>query len=96
METGGEYMELQIKNVTETFVSEALDSIIKEYGMKCTCDICKTDVIAIALNRLKPQYATTNKGEALIRTNVFQVQKQVDIFLAVKEAINIVEKNSSH
>lgn len=89
-------MSITIKNLNETFVLEALNKIIEENGMKCTCDICKANVMAKALNELKPLYVTSEKGEILSMANLSKTQSKVDVYLAVKKAIALVEEKSMH
>ncbi|MCL0067357.1 late competence development ComFB family protein [Peptococcaceae bacterium] len=51
-------------------VRQYLDSILKEYKKNnlnmCTCELCKQDIIAIALNNLSTRYVTTEKGRIIL------------------------------
>ena len=51
-----------INNQMETVVLEQIDSVIARFHC-CKCDRCRKDAVALALNKLPPQYRVLTKGE---------------------------------
>ena len=84
-------------NVMEKLVYEELEKIIREKGYKgCTCENCKADIMALALNKLPPKYVVTEQGELISKVIATLPQNQVDILAAVVEASKQVEKAPNH
>ena len=50
-------MSLEYHNLMEDIVLQEVDAIMRSGG-GCCCDICKTDVVAYALNHLPPHYVS--------------------------------------
>lgn len=82
-------------------IDEVLEQI-EEYArlypneIKCLCPQCKSDIAALALKQLPPKYATTERGEYLVRVELQSRQAQLDIFRAIREAVKQVQKNPHH
>lgn len=51
-------------NIMEELVRRAVDSSIQNMDM-CSCEICRLNACALALNALEPRYVTTAKGALL-------------------------------
>jgi len=84
-----------IKNYMEDCVIDQVEEIMK--GMEaCTCDKCKMDVAAIALNALPPKYVVTRKGQLYTKLSVLQHQFNVDIISAITKAIVLVSERPRH
>lgn len=49
-------------NLMENLVLQNLDSALRRFNV-CTCDRCRCDAAAYALNRLPPRYQTAEPGE---------------------------------
>ncbi len=62
----------------------------------CTCDRCKLDVIALALNAVPSKYVVTDKGELFGRANLMTNQSDADIIKEVTKAIDIVRDSPRH
>lgn len=88
-------MNSMIKNYMATCVEDALDSILKCTG-SCTCEKCRLDIAAIALNSLPPKYVVTKKGQMYIKLGNLQKQFDVDIIAAITKAIVIVNRQPRH
>ncbi len=85
---------MALMNMTEIIVKERLEELLKEYDC-CKCETCFMDMLALALNQIKPQYVNTKKGELLKRIDAVSKQNSVDIDIAIVKAIEIV-RNSPH
>ena len=59
-------MAMEYRNLMEDIVLRNLDSVM-ESGGGCTCDACRSDVMAYALNHLKPHYVATRQGRLMVK-----------------------------
>lgn len=80
---------MAVVNVMESIVRERLEILLKESDC-CKCEKCIDDMMAIALNTLKPKYVNSRKGELFSRLDTTKYQNTIDIDVAVTKAINIV------
>ncbi len=48
-------------NSKEIILKELLDRYMPKLHMKCTCRVCKNDVLALSLNRAEPAYVTDKR-----------------------------------
>ncbi|OPY57601.1 MAG: Late competence development protein ComFB [Pelotomaculum sp. PtaU1.Bin035] len=87
---------LRLVNVTEMMVFETIDDVLKSFKEICSCERCKLDMAALALNRLSPSYVVTSQGEVLLRASSLKQQLRVDLLRAVTEAVGIVGKKPHH
>ena len=84
-----------IKNYMEEIVLNLMDEILKDINT-CTCERCKLDIAALALNDLPPKYIVTDKGELYSKINALRQQFEVDVISAVTKAAVLVKRNPSH
>jgi len=87
--------EVRIKNYMEDCVSDMLDSVLEEIH-SCTCEKCRYDITAIALNSLPSKYVVTKRGELYTKLASLQQQFDVDIIAAITKAAVIVNRNPRH
>jgi competence protein ComFB len=81
-------------NITEKVVLVKLEVVLKRMNC-CRCNRCKQDIIAIALNNLKPLYVVATRDE---------IEQKIDsmkdmgskVITEVIKAILIVRKNPRH
>jgi len=86
---------LKLRNLMEEAVYQAIEEAQKNYQF-CTCEKCKMDIAAIALNQLPPRYLVTERGDAYARTDLIELQKYLDVLSTVIKAINTVSKRPHH
>lgn len=84
-----------VKNYMEEIVLESLDKVIECCG-GCDCEICRMDILAVALNSLPPKYIATEKGQLYSKVSILQQQFDVDVVSAIARAVDIVKKNPRH
>lgn len=84
--------EFNVVNVMEEVVKDRLEVLLKEHDC-CQCDTCKGDMLAMALNTLKPKYVNSKKGELFSKLNASKMQNTVDIDVAVAKAISVVSSS---
>ena len=82
-------------NVTEQIVEKRMQEILPTIDC-CKCEKCYLDMMAIALNYLKPQYVNTEQGQLIKLAENTSIQKTVDIDIACVKAIDIVSRSPKH
>lgn len=88
-------MKFQLRNHMEGVVRNKLDEMLLKSDI-CKCEVCRMDISAYALNLLEPKYVVTEKGDLFSRLDEFTPQKEVDVEIALAEAIKIISKNPRH
>ncbi|SHJ68673.1 competence protein ComFB [Anaerobranca californiensis DSM 14826] len=86
---------MKLINYNEVLVREKLEELLKDSTF-CTCEQCKLDMMAIALNNLPPKYVVTEQGEVYSKAQAFNAQNAVDILGAVTNAIEKVKRSPRH
>lgn len=87
---------LELTNFMEHVVTDYVDEVLAEENEFCDCPQCRLDVIAIALNDVKPKYVVTTKGYAYARMGELQAQFKADTIVAVSRAMKIVKAHPRH
>ena len=81
-------------NITEKLVLNKLDATLKRTNC-CRCDRCKQDIVAIALNNLKPMYIVSTKDE--IEQKILNLKDiGIEVTTKVINAVLTVRKNPRH
>jgi competence protein ComFB len=83
-------------NLTEILVEQVLKEQLKNRTDICTCPVCQSDIMAIALNNLPPKYVNTDKGGTIIKSGVLNTQIATDLLMEVCKAIEHVKGNPRH
>ena len=83
-----------IYNVMEGLVMEKLDITLQKMNC-CKCDRCKDDIVALALNSLKPMYIVGTSDEIDSRKSEFSKQG-LEVTTAVLKAVLTVRRNPRH
>ena len=84
-----------LKNHMEEVVERLMNQYIQEEDC-CRCDKCRLDVMALALNELRPMYIVTRMGEMFASIDSTYPQNQVDAEIAVLKAIDLVKSKPKH
>lgn len=79
----------------EICVEEYFDFVTKEMDI-CTCDKCKLDIMALALNNLTPKYVVSDRGELFAKTSAFTQQSSTDVIIAITNASKKVSTKPNH
>lgn len=88
-------MAVEYRNLMEDFVMQNLDVVLSGAGC-CTCDACKSDVAAYALNHLEPHYVATRQGKLMVKLQSYELQSRADVVAAVSEAAIMVANSPRH
>ncbi len=87
---------VEIVNIMEKLVWDNLDEVVQHTPEACTCERCKTDMVAYALNRVKPKYVATEMGEVFVRAGYLDTATQVSLITALAEAVRVVSRHPRH
>lgn len=87
---------MELKNYMETLVWQYLPDVLASHRDACTCQHCRYDVAALALNFLPPRYVVTAKGQTLAKVKSLDQQFYVDIVTALTNAITLVKSRPHH
>lgn len=87
---------MQIKNFMEDLVWSHLDTVMTKHRVACSCEKCRYDIAALALNFLPPRYIVTDKGETYTKVKSLEQQFTIDIITAISHAIKIVASQPHH
>lgn len=89
--------DLVLINKMEAAVKVAVDSLFAQgQNPGCTCNRCRLDVIALALNKLPSKYAVTTIGNAVTNVALDSSQWQANLTMAICNAIDIVRSKPRH
>lgn len=86
---------MELQNATEVVVWKYLDDVVKQSG-GCTCDRCRMDTAAMALNSLDPQYVVTERGLVFTKIRDMEQQNHADVIGAIASACGKVMQNPRH
>lgn len=84
-----------IINYMEIWVSENLDKVLKD-TKGCKCDQCRFEMMALALNNLKPHYCTSDLGKVISKLECIDSQTETNIIIEVTKAVRTVQANPNH
>lgn len=87
---------MQVVNMMEKMVWDKLDVVLAKKEGICRCEKCRADIAAYALNKLKPRYVSSEKGEVFVKAQCMDVDLSAAILVALTEAVEVVGKNPRH
>ena len=87
---------MKIYNYMEEIVKNTLDDILSNRKDICTCQRCKLDMIAWALNRLPPKYVVSDKGRFYTKLQEVEIQFRTDVIRELAKSIEHIRKNPLH
>lgn len=80
----------------ETLAEETFDKISGKLDC-CTCELCRNDIIAYALNQLPPRYVVTEQGAMYSKAkSTMKTQPGADIISALSAGANLVRSRKRH
>ena len=86
-----------MKNLLEGAVKEVYEELRSRDAMFCGCAHCEEDVLAFALNHLRPRYAGgTREGVAVTSVDLQRDQTRAELMVAVLDAMRRVSNNPRH
>lgn len=85
-----------LKNIMEDAVMYQINKLLPTMPNICSCENCKLDMAAYALNRLSPQYVRTDTGALFQKLSNHQTQAEVEILTVTVSAINKIGSHPQH
>ncbi|MFZ5634161.1 MAG: late competence development ComFB family protein [Bacillota bacterium] len=89
-----------IKNYAEVAVEQLFGGLLKDYLKKnpgtCTCEKCREDMKALALNSIPPHYVATDKGTIIKQVSFDLIGGKAQMASAILTAIKTVGANPRH
>jgi competence protein ComFB len=86
-----------MKNLLEGAVKEIYEDLRSRDATFCGCEQCEEDVLAFALNHLRPRYAGgTREGVAVTSVDLQRDQTRAQLMVAVLDAMRRVSNNPRH
>jgi hypothetical protein len=79
-----------IRNLSEEHVAAAYETLRRHYPDFCGCDVCRSDVMVFALNRVAPRYVSSLEGSVVTGVNLEKEQNRAPIDVAVMEGFRKV------
>lgn len=83
------------RNVMEMLVETKVNDMWKTHD-GCTCEQCREDVIAYALNRLPPQYVSSSSGELFTKVRYFESKHEFEITKQIAIALKVISATPHH
>ena len=68
-----------IKNLVEEHVSAAYDQLRGHSPDFCGCEVCRSDVLVFALNRIPARYVATREGSVVTEFNLEKDQSRASL-----------------
>lgn len=87
--------EFILANIVEKMTRRKVDELISGIDM-CSCEKCRLNACAIALNSLPPHYVTTTKGALLAEIDSLEAGYRTNITIEVTKALMIVSRQPLH
>lgn len=82
-------------NLAEILTKELLPSVMEKMDA-CTCPMCTTNILALALNNLQPRYVTSDEGKQYTQLDVYKKQYELDVMAALTKACVKVKSTPRH
>ena len=82
-------------NVMEDVLEMEYDALKDSFGC-CTCEQCRNDVIAYALNHMPPRYVVNRSGSVLVKLESWRQQGLTDVRTALTRAAMVVSEKPRH
>jgi competence protein ComFB len=79
-----------IHNLVEEHVVAAYEQLRGHYPNFCGCEVCRSDVLVYALNRLPARYVASVEGKVVTELNLDKDQTRVTIEIHVMDGFRKV------
>lgn len=85
---------MTIKNVMENVVRDVLRQHKEHMNLRCSCQRCLDDILAISLNELQPRYIVNDEHQPYVRA-MHEADKEgaMNILMVVTKAASVVSNN---
>ena len=83
------------RNLMEILLEELFDEMEPQLNC-CTCETCRSDIIALTLNSLPPRYVCTPTGEIMTKLKQITAQSKADAMAALARVAEMVKAAPRH
>ena len=84
-----------LRNYWEDKVVERTKEIVTKLDM-CQCEKCFLDVCALVLNKLQPQYVTTEKGILMSKVPTANAKTEMELTVLISRCAKMVSDKPMH
>ena len=84
-----------LRNYWEDKVIEKTQSIVSKMDM-CQCEKCFLDICALVLNKLPPQYVTTEKGNLMMKVPATTAKTELELTVLISRCAKMVHEKPMH
>lgn len=84
-----------VVNVNESVVEQRIYRLLEDFNC-CKCEKCVGDMMAVALNNMKPAYVNSDKGVLFKKVDSTMPQNIADLDVEIIKAIQIVSSKPQH
>ena len=87
-----------MRNVSEAAVRSVYESLVGTQAGFCSCERCREDVVALALNNTKPHYVSgaSGLGEVITGVHLSLDRMRAELTVIVLDAMRKVAANPRH
>lgn len=87
-----------MKNVSESAIRSVYESLLASQAGFCSCERCREDVVAFALNKTRPHYVSgsSDVGEVVTGVNLSMDRARAELTVVVLDAMRKVAANPRH
>ena len=87
---------MELQNYMEILKWQKLDDVLDSHPGVCSCEKCRYDIAALAMNFLPPRYVVTDKGQIYTKIKALEQQFNIDIITAISNAVKVVSSVPHH
>ena len=84
-----------LRNYWEDRVIERTRDIVSKLDM-CQCEKCFLDICALVLNKLPPQYVTTDRGNLMMKVPSLNTTAELELTVLVSRCAKMVSEKPMH
>ncbi|WP_407638518.1 late competence development ComFB family protein [Bacillus alveayuensis] len=81
-----------VVNAMEKIMKDLLDEYLDRFQMRCTCEKCKTDLLALVLNKVPPYYVTDQNKIPYIKAKFADKQELTSLIVKLAECAKIISE----
>ncbi|HEU4964523.1 MAG TPA: late competence development ComFB family protein [Bacilli bacterium] len=85
-----------VVNYMERVVEDVLEQQWEHLHLKCSCEVCKNDILALTLNRVPTRYVSNDKGRLIVQATMMEEQLLADVLREIARAVLVVSEKPSH
>ena len=87
---------MELRNVMESLVASTLDEVLSRSPEICSCDRCRLDMLAFALNNLPPRYIVEDPEGIHAHLEAITAPFRGDVHYNVGRAVQMVSTRPHH